>query len=92
MATATKRVRAPSHGARAATGITESPRMEFLVYKDNGGDYHWSIVSAGGATLVESGSFGCYDDAQRAARRVRDGAGSALFAPRLADEDLLATV
>jgi uncharacterized protein YegP (UPF0339 family) len=92
MATATKQVRAPAHGARTSAGITESPPMEFLVYKDNGGHYHWSIVSGSGATLVESASVGSYDDAQRAARRVRDGAGSALFAPQLAEEDLPAAV
>jgi uncharacterized protein YegP (UPF0339 family) len=53
--------------------------MEFLIFEDNGGAYHWRIVAGDGAILAQSGSFASYDDADRAARRVRDGAASSRF-------------
>jgi uncharacterized protein YegP (UPF0339 family) len=56
--------------------------MEFLIFEDNGGDYHWRIIAGNGGTLAESVSFASYEDAEQAARRVRDGAGSASFEPR----------
>ena len=56
--------------------------MEFLIFQDNGGDYHWTIVAGGGATLARSGSFASYDHAEQAARRVRDGAAAARFDAR----------
>jgi uncharacterized protein YegP (UPF0339 family) len=51
--------------------------MEFRVYEDNSGDYHWRILDGSGESLAQSGSFASYDDAEHAARNVRDGAGSA---------------
>jgi uncharacterized protein YegP (UPF0339 family) len=51
--------------------------MEFLVFRDNGGSYRWTIVAANGEQLAQSPSFGSYEDARDAAGRVRDGAGSA---------------
>jgi uncharacterized protein YegP (UPF0339 family) len=51
--------------------------MQFRVFEDNGGDYHWTIDGADGQRLVRSAGFASYDDALRAARIVRDGAGSA---------------
>jgi uncharacterized protein YegP (UPF0339 family) len=51
--------------------------MEFRVFEDNGGRYHWRIIDRGGESLAQSGSFASYDDAEHAARNVRDGAGSA---------------
>jgi len=51
--------------------------MEFLVFEENGGDYHWTIVAGDGATLARSEGFGCYEDAERAATHVREGAASA---------------
>jgi uncharacterized protein YegP (UPF0339 family) len=51
--------------------------IEFLIFEDNGGDYHWTIVAADGATLGRSGDFASYADAQHAAQHIRDGAASA---------------
>jgi uncharacterized protein YegP (UPF0339 family) len=49
--------------------------MEFLIYEDNGGAYHWTIVAGDGTTLAWSGSCASYDDAAQAAQRIRQGAG-----------------
>jgi uncharacterized protein YegP (UPF0339 family) len=65
--------------------------MEFLVFEDNGGAYHWTIVAAGGETLAQSASFTSYDDAERAARRVHEGAASARFGARGGEEHQLET-
>jgi len=51
--------------------------LEFLVFEDNGGSFHWTIVADSGEQLAQSPRFGSYEDADAAARRVRDGAGSA---------------
>jgi uncharacterized protein YegP (UPF0339 family) len=51
--------------------------LAFVIYEDNGGDYHWTIVAGDGATLARSGGFVSYADAEKAARQVRDGAASA---------------
>jgi uncharacterized protein YegP (UPF0339 family) len=56
--------------------------MTFLVWPDNGGDYHWTIVAADGSTVARSGNFASYADAERAAQHVRDGAASAPFEHR----------
>jgi uncharacterized protein YegP (UPF0339 family) len=81
MATATKKVHAASPGARTRHQVSESASLEFLVYQDNGGDYHWEIVGEGGESLAHSRSFVSREDAQRAARCVHDGAGSARLEP-----------
>ena len=73
MATAIKKSRA-GRLPRRAPEVRVPASMEFLIFEDNGGDYHWTIVAGGGATLARSGSFGSYEDAERAAQRVRDGA------------------
>jgi uncharacterized protein YegP (UPF0339 family) len=39
--------------------------------------YQWTIVAGDGATLVRSAGFASYEDAERAASRVRDGAAAA---------------
>jgi uncharacterized protein YegP (UPF0339 family) len=79
MATATK----PSRAARQLAGRVSAARlpasMEFVTFEDNGGAYHWTIVAGDSATLARSGSFGSYEDAERAAQHVRDGVASALF-------------
>jgi uncharacterized protein YegP (UPF0339 family) len=36
------------------------PPMEFVIFEDNGGHYHWTIVAADGATLARSGGFASY--------------------------------
>jgi uncharacterized protein YegP (UPF0339 family) len=53
--------------------------MKFLVFEDNGGGHHWTIVAANGEPLVQSASFASYEDAKQAARVVHAGAGSASF-------------
>jgi uncharacterized protein YegP (UPF0339 family) len=53
--------------------------LAFVIYEDNGGDYHWTIVADDGAALARSGGFASYADAEKAARQVRDGAASARF-------------
>jgi uncharacterized protein YegP (UPF0339 family) len=58
--------------------------MEFLIFEDNGGDYRWRIIARSGGTLAESVNFASVEDAEQAARRVRDGVGSASFEPRAA--------
>jgi uncharacterized protein YegP (UPF0339 family) len=82
MATATKKSRAAKQLARRGPEVHGPAVMEFLVYEDNGGSYHWRIVASDGATLAGSGGFASYDDATRAAQHVRDGAASALFERR----------
>ena len=59
-----------------------SASIEFLIFEDNGGDYHWRIIAGDGGTLAESVTFASYEDAEQAARRVRDGVGAASFEPR----------
>jgi hypothetical protein len=75
MATATRKPRT----ARpvAARDASESS-LEFLVYQDNGGSYHWEIVE-GSQSLVHSVSFRSHEDAERAGRYVHERAGLATF-------------
>jgi hypothetical protein len=92
MATATKKVLAAKPIARAARDASQSVSLHLLVHQDNGGDYYWEIVGEHRESLARSGSFASYDDAERAARRVRDGAGSARFELYLAEERQLVAV
>ncbi len=78
MATATKKTPAAS-AARSAAHLRERASLEFLTYRDNGGKYRWEIVDSGGESLACSGSFDSPNDAERAARYVFEGAGSARF-------------
>jgi uncharacterized protein YegP (UPF0339 family) len=88
MATATKKVHAGRPIVRAAGEVSKSESLEFLVHQNNGGEYYWEIVGERGKSLATSGSFASHADAERAARRVHDGAGSA----RLAEERQLEAV
>ena len=63
--------------------------IQFLIFEDNGGDYHWTIVAADGATLARSKDFASYADAERAAQHIRDGAASAPFEHRSASARLV---
>ena len=90
MATAPKKARTGRPAARDAHNLLASAPLEFRVHQDNRGDYHWQIIGEGGINLAQSGSFASRDDAERAARCVRDGAGSARFEPPVADERQLA--
>jgi uncharacterized protein YegP (UPF0339 family) len=91
MATATKKARTAKRVAGGAAGVSESAAMEFLIFEDNGGDYHWTIVAAGGESLAQSGSYASYDDAERAARCMYEGASSARFEAHVAEERELET-
>src|SRR5579863_7393334 len=71
MATATKNARSPRQRNQAPGG---RKAMEFRVFEDNDGDYHWVIVAASGATLAQSSRYSSFDDAEQAAKAVRDGA------------------
>ena len=84
MATTTKTLEAarPLVGARV---VSESVSLEFLVFEDNGGGYHWAIVGCSGESLAQSGSFGSYEEAAHAGRYARDGAEWARFQRRAAD-------
>lgn len=82
MATAIKKSRAAKQFARRAPKVRLAPSMEFLIFEDNGGFYYWTIVAGDGTTLVRSDAFASYDDAERAAQHVRDGAASAPFEDR----------
>ncbi len=82
MATATKKSGAAGRLPRRVRQVREPasmkfPPMEFVIFEDNGGSYHWTIVAADGATLARSEGFASYEDAEQAAQRVRDRAASA---------------
>jgi uncharacterized protein YegP (UPF0339 family) len=83
MATATKKAKAAKPvTTRDVSGST----LDFLVYQDNGGSYHWEIVQDGGESLTRSAGFASHKEAERAARYVYDRAGVARFGPREAGE------
>jgi uncharacterized protein YegP (UPF0339 family) len=83
MATAPRKARADS---QVATRDASESSLEFLVYSDNGGSYHWELVQDSGESLIHSVSFGSREDAERAARYVYDRAGLARIGRREADE------
>jgi uncharacterized protein YegP (UPF0339 family) len=82
MAIATKKARAANQVVRGAGAVSRSTSMQFVVFEDNGGRYHWRIVTGEGGILAQSERFASYEDAEQAARHVRDRAASASFKPR----------
>jgi uncharacterized protein YegP (UPF0339 family) len=84
MATATKKSRANGRVPRRAPDVRVPESIEFLIFEDNGGHYHWTIVAGDGATLARSAGFASYEDAERAASRVRQGAAAAPLDHRVA--------
>lgn len=86
MATATQKVHGATARARGAREASELATLEFLVQQDNGRDYYWEIVGERGESLGRSGSFDSYEDAERGAQRVHDGAGSARVEHHAVDE------
>lgn len=82
MAIATKKARAANQVVRGAGAVSRPTSMEFVVFEDNGGRYHWRIVAGEGGILAQSERFASYEDAEQAARHVRDRAASASFKPR----------
>jgi uncharacterized protein YegP (UPF0339 family) len=52
--------------------------MQFVIYRDNGAQFHWRLMGDDGSRLAVSAvSFSSADDARRAAAEVREHAGSA---------------
>jgi hypothetical protein len=92
MATATKKVHTARPVARGARDVSEPTTLEFLVHQDNGAAYYWEIVGERGESLAQSPSFASHDAAERAARCVYEGAGSARFEPQVAGERQLVAV
>ena len=82
MATATKNARAANQVVRGAGAVSKPKSMEFVTFEDNGGRYHWRIVAGDGRILAQSQGFASHQDAEQAARHVRDGAASASFKSR----------
>ncbi|HET7379176.1 MAG TPA: hypothetical protein VFJ24_03950 [Gaiellales bacterium] len=80
--------------ARVAPNSSPEPAsLTFLIYEDNAGGYHWTIVADGGEALVRSASFASSEEAEQAARIVHRGASRASFEDRSGDTpsvDLLA--
>ncbi|MFZ0379915.1 MAG: DUF1508 domain-containing protein [Solirubrobacteraceae bacterium] len=85
MGTAPKKSRAARQLARRGADANVPASMEFLIFADNGGSYHWRLRADDGAILGDSGGFASYDDAEHAAQQVCGGAASARFAPRSVD-------
>jgi len=92
MATARKKDQAGRQVARHAAR-SSSAEMRLLIFEDNGGDYHWTLLDSDGESLAWSVPFATYEEAVRGARVVCDGAASArLETPPSTDQpvDLLA--
>ncbi len=86
MVTAIKQSRASRQLARSPAHVHMAAPIEFVVFEDNGGRYHWMILAGDGATLAQSVDFASYDDAEQAAQEILDGAASARFARRGSDK------
>lgn len=84
MATATNETRTAKAAARSRDRAPKPPSLDFLVYDDNAGDYHWEIVAGGGDSLAQSVSFASRDDAERTARYVYDSVRAPRFEPNAA--------
>jgi len=82
MATATKKAHAVKPIAKSARDASRLAPLEFLVYQDNGGDYHWELVGEAGERLAQSGIFASQGDAERAARCAYDGVSLARLEPK----------
>ena len=65
--------------------VTDSGPMTFLIYEDNGGGHHWTIVADGGEILARSDSFASHEQAKHAASIVHHGASRASFEDRSSD-------
>jgi uncharacterized protein YegP (UPF0339 family) len=85
MATAAAKARANKGANGGAVVASESESMEFLIFEDNGGNYHWTLRDRDGNSLARSPSFASYQDAESAARVVLADAGSARLDPRRSD-------
>jgi len=69
-------------GPASAPTMNRTPRQEdtmnFVIYSDNGGDYHWRLDSDDGKPVaVSAGIFASADAARAAASDVHDHAAKA---------------
>src|SRR4051794_11301151 len=69
-----RRRRRPSSSKRHDGEMTE---MEFEVYKDNGGQFHWRLMDDGVRVALSAVTFTSSEDALRAAQDVHLHAASA---------------
>jgi uncharacterized protein YegP (UPF0339 family) len=81
MATAPQKPGTPERFAPGARDTGAAEPLEFVIFEDNRGDYHWRIDAGDGATLAQSNSYASYEDAGREMQRVRVGAASARTTP-----------
>ena len=81
MRTAPRRSCAAQLASRAADANVPAS-MEFLMFEENGGAFHWAIVATSGDHLVPSATFVSYEEAKRVARVVSSGAVPAPFENR----------
>jgi hypothetical protein len=82
MPTANKKSRASKQLARPPARTHGPAPMEFLIFEDNSGSYHWEMLADDGSNLGHSGDFASYDAADQAARQICNGAASARFQRR----------
>jgi uncharacterized protein YegP (UPF0339 family) len=82
MATASKKSGASRRLARPPARRHVPAPMEFLIFEDNSGSYHWQIVADDGTTLGQSGAFASHEAAEQAAQQICTGAASARFERR----------
>ena len=92
MATATNKAHAAKSVARSRNGASKPPSLDFLVYADNAGGFHWEIVAGSGESLAQSPSFASRDDAERAAHTVSRGVRAARSEPGVAQARQRVTV
>ena len=76
MATATQKSRATRQAQRRAALVAESAALTFLVFEDNGGSYHWTLLGTDGESLARSRPYATHAEAAHAARVVRDRSGT----------------
>ncbi len=67
MATARQQPRAATAIVPAPGEISEPATVQFRVFEDSVGGYHWEVVAGSEDILVQSGRFATYADAEEAA-------------------------
>ena len=77
MATATQKSRATRQAHRRAAPVAESAALTFLVFEDNGGSYHWTLLGTDGESLARSTPYATHEQAAHAALVARDSSGTA---------------
>ena len=77
MATATQKSRATRQAQRRAAVVAESAALTFLVFEDNGGSYHWTLLGPDGESLAHSRPYATHEEAAHAALVARDSSGTA---------------